>query len=160
MFGPKGNSLYAVHSFPGFDDAGMYTRCEQSSFWESTLISAASRKALKKFSQKLIVFSNNNNNQDSFPYYAPRTDFFVDNMTSPGYFKDQFIDTFGPVAYVLEHCGIYFSVFLFFKLIIDVVVMVTYHLEKTKRTRITRFRSEFSKRSVQLFYHVSFNFRV
>ena len=67
---------------------------------------------------------DNNKNPDSFPYYAPRTDFFVDNTISPGYFKDRFMDTFGPVAYVLEHCGIYFSVFLLFKLIIDVVVMV------------------------------------
>ena len=44
------------------------------------------------------------------------------------------MDTFGPVAYVLEHCGIYFSVFLFFKLIIDVVVQVIRHLEITKVT--------------------------
>ena len=55
-------------------------------------------------------------------------------MISPGYFKDQFMDTFGPVAYFLEHCGIYFSVFLFLKLIIDVVVMVIRHLEITKKT--------------------------
>ena len=44
------------------------------------------------------------------------------------------MDTFGPVAYVLEHCGIYFSVFLFFKLIIDVVVMVIRHLEISRMT--------------------------
>ena len=55
-------------------------------------------------------------------------------MISPEYFKDPFMDTFGPVAYVLEHCGIYFSVFLFFKLIIDVVVMVIRHLEISKKT--------------------------
>ena len=55
-------------------------------------------------------------------------------MVSPGYFRDRFMDTFGPVAYVLEHCGIYFSVFLSFKLIIDVVVMVIGHLEVTKMT--------------------------
>ena len=111
----------------------MYTRSELSNFWDSILISAASRNALKKFSQKLIVFSNNNKNPDNFPFYAPRTDFFVDNMISPGYFKDRFMDTFGPVAYVLEHCGIYFSVF-FFKLIKDVVVMVIRHLEINKMT--------------------------
>ena len=55
-------------------------------------------------------------------------------MISPGYFKDRFMDTFGPVAYVLEHCGIYFSVFLFFELIIAVVVMVIHHLEISKMT--------------------------
>ena len=44
------------------------------------------------------------------------------------------MDTFGPVAYVLEHCGIYFSAFLFFKLIRDVVVMVIRHWEITQIT--------------------------
>ena len=137
MFGPKDVSLVAVHSFPGSQDAGMYTRSGLSISWDNILISAASRNALKKFSQKLIVFSNNNKDPDNFPYYAPRTDFFVDNMISPGYFKDMFMDTFGPVAYVLEHCGNYFSVFLFFKLIIDVVVMVIRHSEITKMTGAT-----------------------
>ena len=134
VFGPKDVSPVAVHSFPGSQDAGMQTRNELSNFWDSILISAASINALKKFSQKIIVFLNNNKNRDSFPYYAPRTDFFVDKMISPGYFKDRFMDTFGPVAYVLEHCGIYFSVFLIFILIIDVVVMVIRHLEIIKMT--------------------------
>ena len=44
------------------------------------------------------------------------------------------MDTFEPVAYVLEQCGIYFSLFLFFRLIIDVVFMVIRHLEITKMT--------------------------
>ena len=133
VFECKDVSPVAVHSFPGSQDAGMNTRSDLSSFWNSILISAASRNALKKFSQKLIVFSNNNKNPDNFPYYAPRRDFLVENMISPGYFKDRFMDTFGPVAYVLEHCGVYFSV-LFFKLILDVVVMVIHHLEITKMT--------------------------
>ena len=84
VFGPKYVSPVAVHSFPGSQDAGMYNRSELSSFWDSILVSAASRNALKKFSQKLIVFSNNKKKPDSFPYYAPQTDFYVDNMTSPG----------------------------------------------------------------------------
>ena len=88
----------------------------------------------QKFSQKLIVFPNNNKNPDSFPYYAPQTDFYVDNMISPGHFKDRFRDTFAPVAYVPEHCGIYLSVFLFFKLLIDVVVMIIRHFEITEMT--------------------------
>ena len=89
---------------------------------------------MKKFSQKLFVLSNNNKNPDSFPYHAPRTDFFVDNIISPGHFKDRFLDTIGPVAYVFERCRIYFSVSLFLKLIMDVVVMVIRHLEINKMT--------------------------
>ena len=134
VFGRKDVLPVAVHYFPGSQDARIFTRSELISFWDSILISSASRNDLIKFSQKFIVFSNNNKNSDSFPYYATRTDFYIDNMISPGYFKDRFMDTFGLVAYVLEHCGIYFSVFLFFKLIIDVVVMVVHHLELTKMT--------------------------
>ena len=55
-------------------------------------------------------------------------------MISPGYFKDRLMDSFEPVAYVFEHCGIYFSVFIISQLIVDVVVMVVGHLEKTKMT--------------------------
>ena len=131
VFGPKDVSPIVVLSFSGSQDARMYTKSELSSSWDSFLISAVSQISLKKFSQKRLVFSNNNKNPDSYPYYAPRTDFYVDNMISPGYFKDRFMDTFGPVAYVLEHCGIYFSVLLFFKFIIGVVVMVVHHLEIT-----------------------------
>ena len=75
VFGPKDVSPVAVHSFPGSQDAIMYTRSELSSFWDSILISAVSRIALKKFPQKLIVFSNKNKNPGSFPYYAPRNRF-------------------------------------------------------------------------------------
>ena len=56
VFGPKDVSSVAVHSSRGSQDAGMYTRSELSSFWDSILISAASRNALKKVWQKLIVF--------------------------------------------------------------------------------------------------------
>ena len=111
VIGPK--DVSPVHSFPGSQDAGKYTRSELSSFWDSILTSAASRDALKRFSQKFIVFSNNNKNPDSFPYYAPLTDFYIDSIISPGYFKDRYMDTFRSVAYVLQHCGISFSVFLF-----------------------------------------------
>ena len=51
VFGPKDVSPVAVHFFPVSQDAGMYTRSELSSFWDSILISAASRNALKTFSQ-------------------------------------------------------------------------------------------------------------
>ena len=44
------------------------------------------------------------------------------------------MDTFGPVAKVLEHCGIYFSVFLFLKLIVEVVIILIRHLEVIKMT--------------------------
>ena len=55
-------------------------------------------------------------------------------MISLGYFKDLFVDTFGPVAYAPEHCGIYFSLFLLFTLNIDFVVTVTRHIETTRLT--------------------------
>ena len=56
-----------------------------------------------------MVFSINKTDPGSFTYYVPRIDFFGDKMVLPGYFKDQFLDTFGPFAYVFDHCGIYYA---------------------------------------------------
>ena len=55
-------------------------------------------------------------------------------MISPSYFKNQFMDTFGLFAYVLEFCGIYFSCFLFIKLIVDLIVMILRHMEINRLT--------------------------
>ena len=134
IFGPKKPTPMTAQSLIGSQDAGMYTRNELRRFWDNILINAASRTALKKFSQNPIIYSIPQEGQDGFNYYTPGTEIYVDKMISPDFLKDRFMDTFGPVAYVPEHCGIYFSVFLFFKLIIDVVVMVIRHLELSKMT--------------------------
>ena len=55
-------------------------------------------------------------------------------MISPEYFKNRFMDAFGPIAYILEHCGVYFSVFLFLKLIVDLIVMIIRHMEINRMT--------------------------
>ena len=134
VFGPKKITPMTSQSLTGSQDAGMYTRNELRGFWDNILINAASRTALKKFSQNLIMYSTQPDGPDGFHYYTPKTEFYVDKMISPEYFKDRFMDTFGPVASVLEHCGIYFSAFLLLKLIIDVVVMVIRHLEISRMT--------------------------
>ena len=134
IFGPKELTPMTAQPLIGSQDAGMYTRNELRGFWDNILINAASRTALKKFSQNLIFYSAEQEESDGFHYYTPKTEFYVDKMISPEYFKDRFMDTFGPVAYFLEHCGIYSSVFLFFNFIIDVVVMVIRHLEISRMT--------------------------
>ena len=90
---------------------------------ENSLFSTASQKALQKFSRELIVPNTAIHGPEKYSYHALRTDFFVDEMIFPNYFKNQFMDTFGSIAYVLEFCGIYFSCFLFIKLIVDLIVM-------------------------------------
>ena len=57
IFGPQDINPVASHTFTGSQDAGMYTRNELKGFWDSLLINAASRTALKKFSQNLIVYT-------------------------------------------------------------------------------------------------------
>ena len=137
IFGPQDISTVASHTFTGSQDADMYTRNELKGFWDSILINAASETALKKFSQNPIVYRTAQEGTDGSHYYTPRTEFFVDKMISPGYFKDQFLDTFGPVVYVLEQCGIYFSIALFIKLIIDMVVRIVRYMEVDKLTGST-----------------------
>ena len=89
------------------------------------------------FSQNLIVYTTAEEGTDGSHYYTPQTEFFVDKMISSGYFKDQFLDTFGPVVYVIEHCGNFFSVPSFIKLIIDMVVEILRYMEIDKLTGST-----------------------
>ena len=134
VFGPKDVTPVSRRAFGGAGDAGMYTRAQLSEFWDNILISAASRKALQKFSRELIIPNTGIHGPEQYSYYAPRSDFYVDNMISPSYFKNQFLDTFGSVAYVLEFGGIYFSCFLFIKLIVDLIVMILRHMEINRLT--------------------------
>ena len=71
---------------------------------------------------------------EQYSYFAPRTDFYVDNMISPSYFKNQFMDTFGSVAYALEFCGTNLSCFPFIKLIVDLIVMILRHMQIIRLT--------------------------
>ena len=75
-------------------------------------------------------------------------------MILPGYFKDQFLDTFGPVVYVLEHCGIYFSVFFIIKFITDVAVMIVRYMELDK---ITGSTLGFGKTPLSASYNIFFD---
>ena len=134
VFGPKDVTPVSRRAFGGAGDAGIYTRAQLSEFWDNILISAASRKGLQKFSRELIVTNTAIHGPEQYSYYAPRTDFYVDRMISPSYFKNQFMDTFGSVAYVLEFCGIYFSGFLCIKLIVDLIVMILRHIQINRLT--------------------------
>ena len=129
VFGPNDVTPVSRRAFGGAGDAGIYTRAQLSEFWDNILISAASRKALPKFSRELIVPNTAIHGPKKYSYYTPRTDFYVDNMISPSFIKNQFMDTFGSVAYVLEICGIFFSCFLFVKFIVDLIVMILRHME-------------------------------
>ena len=134
VFGPKDVTPVSRRVFGGAGDARIYTRAQFSEFWDNILISAASGKALQKFSRELIVPNTAIHGPEQYSYYAPRMDFYVDNVISPSYFKKQFMDTFGSVAYVLEFCGIYFSFFSFIKLIVDLIVMILRHMEINRLT--------------------------
>ena len=134
VFGPKDVTPVSRRAFGGAGDAGIYTRAQLSEFWDSILISTASRKALQKFSREFIVPNTTIHGPEQYFFYAPRTDFYVDNMVSPSYCRNQFMDTFGSVAYVLEFCGLYFSCFLFIKLIVDLIVMSLRHVEINRLT--------------------------
>ena len=129
VFGPKDVTPVSRRAFGGAGDAGIYTRAQLYEFWDNILISVASRKALQKFSGELIVPNTAIHEPEQYSYYAPPTHFYVDNMISSSYFKNQFMDTFGTVAYVLEFCEIYFSCFLFIKLIVDLIIMILRHME-------------------------------
>ena len=132
IFAPKDVSPFTNPQFPNSQKAGMYTRGQLSEFWDTILMSSASKNALQKFTRKLIVPLNTKSGNEKATFYAPRTDFFVDNMISPSFFENAFKDTFGEIEYFLQQCGIWFATFLFIKLIIDIVVSIirTFEIHK------------------------------
>ena len=107
----------------------MYTKGQLSEFWDAILMRSASKNALQKFTRNLIVPSNAKKGPYGYTYYAPRTDFFVDNMISPNYFENKFVQTFGTVSHWLEKCRMWFAILLFVTLIIDIFVPVMRTLE-------------------------------
>ena len=129
VFAPKDISPFTTQKFPQSAKAAMYTKGQLSEFWDAIFMSSASKNALQKFTRNLIVPSNAKKGPDGYTYSAPRTDFFVDNMISSNYFENEFVPTFGTIDYWLEKCGIWFAIFLFVKLIIDIVVVVVRTLE-------------------------------
>ena len=128
VFGLKKVTPMTAQPLTGSQGDGMFSKSELRGFWDNIIINRASRTALKKFSQNLEIYSNPQEGSDGFHYYTPRTEFYVDKIISPEYFNP-FMDTFGAIAYIPEHCGIYFSVFLFLKLIVDLIVMIIRHVE-------------------------------
>ena len=129
VFAPKDISPFTTQKFPQSAKKGMYTKGQLSEFWDAILMSSASKNALRKFTRNLMVPSNAKKGPGGYTYCAPRTDFFADIMISSINFENEFVQTFGTVGYWLEKCGIWFAIFLFIKLIIDIVVVVMRTLE-------------------------------
>ena len=134
VFRPKDVIVVAVQSFPGSQDSGMYTRSELSSFRDSTFISAASRNALKKISQKLIAFSNNKGTLAVSPI-------MLLGLTSL-WLKWSQLDTSRIDIWTCLDQSLMslnnsksHSSFLFFKFIIGFAVMVVRHWELIKRLK-------------------------
>ena len=100
-FGPKNIQPMITRSFPGSQDARNYTPKQLSEFWNDTLISAASRNALQKFSGELTIPSIAHSGPDSFAYCEPRTDFY----------------------------DFYVQIFLFIKFVIDITVLIFRYFE-------------------------------
>ena len=119
VLAPKDIPPFTTQKLTQSAKAGMYTKGQLSEFWDAILMSSASKNALKKITQNLIVPSNEKKGPDGYTYYAPRTNFFVNIMTSPNYFDNEFVQIFGTVGYWFEKCGTWFDLFLFIKPIID-----------------------------------------
>ena len=151
LFGPKHLTTVFRRVLVGAGDARIYTRAQLLEFYDKVLISAASRKASLKFSREFIFPNTAIHEPEQYSYYAPRTDFYVDNMISLNYFKNQFMDIFGSIVYVMELCGIYFSCFLFMKLIVDLIVMALRHM---KLHRITGASLGFGKTLLSASYNL------
>ena len=121
-FATEDISPITTQKFSQSTKAGMCTKGQLSEFRDAILMISTSKNPLQKFTRNLMAPSNARKGPDGYTYCAPWTDFFVDNMISPNYFENKFVQIFGTVGYWLENCGIWFAIFPFIKLIIDIIV--------------------------------------
>ena len=98
VFAPKDISPFSTQKFPQSAKAGMYTKGQLIEFWDAILMSSASKNALQKFTRNLIVPSKAKKGPDGYSYYAPQTDFFVDNMIPRIILKTHLSRLLGPLA--------------------------------------------------------------
>ena len=82
VFGPKDVTSVDTRAFGGAGDAGIYTRAQLSDFWDNIPVSVASRQTLQKRSREFIVPNTAIHGTEQFFYFAPQTDFYMDNMIS------------------------------------------------------------------------------
>ena len=113
VFAPKDISPFTTQKLPQSAKARMYTKEQLNEIWNAILMSSASKNALQKITRILIAPSIKKKGPDGYIYYAPRTDSFLDNMISPNYFENEFVQTFGTVGSWLEKCGIWSAISLF-----------------------------------------------
>ena len=78
------------------------------------------------------ITSENQSIRDHFHPFSVRR-----NLISSSYLKNQFLETFGSVVYVLEVCGAHFRAFIFIKFVIDITVLVFRCFELRHLTGIT-----------------------
>ena len=110
----------------------------------------------KNFREDLCCTPLLKNEQTTLAITLEKPQFIVDRVISSGCFKDRLLDTFGPVVYELEHCGIYFSVFLFVELFNDRVIMIVRHMEIDKLTACTlEFGDILFRTSYKFFFRTS-----
>ena len=62
---------------------------------------------------------------------------YLDSLLLPGFFINNFIGTFGFVAFFMEKRGVYFACFLFIKFLLETIVTIIKALETNKLTNRT-----------------------
>ena len=113
--------------------ASIYTYKEMMAFWNSINFNSNMKGVLKHFTKSLLGSRESFSNFSGTIYYKSRT-IYLDSFNSPDFFNNQFVETFGKIQYIIERCGIFFAVFLFIKLIIDIVLCLIRAMQINKFT--------------------------
>ena len=108
----------------------MYTRKQLSQFWNDNKFGYYSENVFKKITRELV-------NQNTHSYQVANdcsSPVYVDNFMSLEYFTDGFKETFGNITCHLEKLGICCALFLFIKLLTDVIIVVVKAFQVHKLT--------------------------
>ena len=113
--------------------ASIYTYKEMMAFWNSINFNSNMKGVLKHFTKSLLDSRESFSNISGTNFYNSRT-IYLDSFISPDFLNNQFVETFGKIQYIIERCGIFFAVFLFIKLLIDIVLCLIRAMQINKIT--------------------------
>ena len=113
--------------------AGLYSQADIKQFWNRIIQGRFTDEVLKSFAES-VGKRNPGTPGSSDPTsgvfgpnmdeYKDPKDIFVDTFISPEFFKNQFIQTFGYIAFHLQLAGSYFAAFLLFKFLLEIVMSI------------------------------------
>ena len=110
--------------FKNRQEVSFHVKEDMIALWNDVVLKSEMKYAAQKFSRELVEIQHNKSQPSGYSNYYTAKIIYLDSLISSQFLHNRYIKAFGRLHYYLEQCGISFAVFLFVKIIIDIVVCI------------------------------------